>query len=131
MLLQFKFVNMKKSLLLSFFVLALLQTNFAQVLQTVVVEHFTNTRCGICASRNPGLFNNLAANPKILHIAVHPSSPYSTCLLNQHNKVENDARTNFYGIYGGTPRIVINGTVMNGSFTSSTLFDTFKTKTSP
>jgi hypothetical protein len=122
---------MKKSILLSFFAFVLMQTSFAQVPQTVIVEHFTNTRCGICASRNPGLFTNLAANPKVLHIAVHPSRPYSSCLLYQHNPTENDARTNYYGILGGTPRIVINGTVMNGSFTGSTLFDTFKTKTSP
>ena len=25
---------------------------------------------------------------------------------------ENDARTNFYGIFGGTPRVVLNGNVI-------------------
>ena len=108
-------------------------TTHAQVKQAVLVEHFTNTRCGICANRNPGLFTNLANNPEVLHIATHPSSPYSSCVLYQHNTIENNARTNYYGVLGSTPRIVINGTVMSGgtSFTSSTLFDNFNTKMSP
>lgn len=42
-------------------------------------------------------------------MAVHPSSPYSSCVLNQHNSSENDGRTNYYGIYGSTPRLVIQG----------------------
>lgn len=122
---------MKKILLSAILIVSAFQFLTAQVPLTPVVEHFTNTRCGICASRNPGLFTNLASNPSVLHIAVHPSSPYSSCLLYQHNPTENNARTNYYGILGGTPRIVINGTVVNGSFTSSTLFDTFITKTTP
>mgnify|MGYP000035073227 CR=1 FL=1 len=86
----------------------------AQVPQNVIVEHLAN-------------------NPAVLHIATHPSSPYSSCVLYQHNPTENNARTNFYSILGGTPRIVINGTVMGSgtSFTSNTLFDTFKVKMSP
>jgi len=105
----------------------------AQVKQNVLVEHFTNTRCGICGSRNPGLFTNLANNPDVLHIATHPSRPYSSCVLYQHNTTENDARTNYYGILGGTPRIVINGTVQSSGtgFTSSSLFTPFKTKMTP
>lgn len=119
------------SLILLFFTSTLFVQ--AQVLQNAVVEHFTNTRCGICASKNPGLFGNLANNPTVLHIATHPSSPYSSCVLYQHNTTENNARTNFYGILGGTPRIVINGRVMSAgvNFSSTTLFDTFKTKMSP
>jgi len=105
----------------------------AQVEQNIIVEHFTNTVCSICASQNPGLFNNLSKNPNVLHIAVHPTSPYSQCVLAQFNPVENDARTKYYGIYGGTPRIVINGSVVSpmGGFTNNTLFDTFKNKTTP
>jgi len=79
----------------------------AQVQKNVVVEHFTNTRCGICASRNPGFFTNLNNNPDVIHLAIHPSSPYSSCVFNQHNSVDNDDRTNYYGIYGGTPRLVV------------------------
>jgi len=87
-------------------------TSMAQVEQTVIVEHFTNTKCSTCASRNPALFDLLDDYPQVLHIAYHPSSPYSSCIFSQHNPIENDARTNFYGIYGGTPRVVLQGDVI-------------------
>lgn len=84
----------------------------AQVPQTVIVEHYTNSKCGICANRNPAFYNLLENYPDVIHIAFHPSSPYSTCIFSQHNPAENDARTNFYGIYGGTPRAVVQGDVI-------------------
>lgn len=102
----------------------------AQVPRAIVVEHFTNSRCSICANRNPSLFTNLDNNPNVMHLAFHPSSPYSTCIFSQHNSSENDLRTNFYGIYGGTPRIVINGDVANKNFGDQTLFDNYLNQTS-
>ncbi|HEY9115410.1 MAG TPA: T9SS type A sorting domain-containing protein [Bacteroidales bacterium] len=86
--------------------------SFAQVERKVVIEHFTNSRCSICAARNPAFYTTLEAYPDVLHIAYHPSSPYPTCIFNQHNPIENDGRTYFYGIYGGTPRVVIQGDVI-------------------
>ncbi len=85
---------------------------WSQQTQTVIVEHFTNTRCSICAARNPAFYDLLDDYPEVLHIAYHPSSPYSTCIFSQHNPVENDARTNYYGIYGGTPRVVVQGEII-------------------
>lgn len=96
--------NVFTSLLLFFAV-----SMVAQVPKNVVVEHFTNSRCSVCASRNPGFFTNLKNHPNAIHLAIHPSSPYSTCIFSQHNPTENDARTNYYGIFGGTPRIVVQG----------------------
>ncbi len=92
------------------------------VTQTVVAEHFTNTYCSICASRNPGLYANYANFPQVLHVAYHPSAPYAACPLNQHNKTENDARTNFYGLYGATPKLVIQAKEVTGSFTNASVF---------
>jgi len=86
-----------------------------QVPKAVVVEHFTNSYCSVCASRNPGMYATLAQHTDVMHIAYHPSSPYAACTINQHNKAENDARTNFYGIFGGTPRIVVQGNVIPAS----------------
>jgi len=83
--------------------------SLSQVPKKVVVEHFTNTVCSACAANNPDLYNILNQHPEVMHIAFYPSSPYSTCLFNQQNSSENDARTNHYGIYGATPRIVIQG----------------------
>lgn len=84
----------------------------AQVEKKVIVEHFTNTKCGICASKNPALYEVLKDYPDVLHIAYHPSSPYSTCIFNQHNPTENDNRAYFYDAYGGTPRGVLQGNVL-------------------
>ena len=86
-----------------------------QVVKNVIVEHFTNTYCGICASRNPGFYGNLWSYPQALHIAYHPSSPYAACPLNMHNTSENDARTRYYGVFGGTPRLVAQGQVISAS----------------
>lgn len=87
----------------------------SQVTKNVIVEHFTNTYCSICASRNPGFYSNRVQFPQVIHIAYHPSAPYAACPLNQHNKQENDERTNYYGIYGATPRLVIQGKVVASS----------------
>ncbi len=96
------------------FILVLLMSVsvFSQTEKTVVVEHFTNTKCSICASRNPAFYELLNNYPNVLHIAYHPSSPYPGCIFSQYNPEENDARTNFYGIYGGTPRVVVQGEVI-------------------
>ncbi len=88
---------------------------FSQVEKRVVIEHFTNTRCGICATKNPGFYGVLSNHPDAIHLSIHPSSPYNTCVFNLQNVTEDDARTNFYGIYGGTPRLVIQGEVLGAS----------------
>jgi len=100
---------------------------FSQVQKKVIVEHFTNTVCSVCAVKNPELYSNLNNYPHVMHIAYHPSSPYSSCLLNQHNVSENDARTNYYGIYGATPRLVIQGEVTspNVSFSGAETFTAY------
>lgn len=105
----------------------------AQVPKNVVVEHFTNTRCSICASRNPGFFSNLNNNPNVIHLAIHPSSPYSSCVFNQHNSTENDARTSYYGIFGSTPRLVVQGSTVSAStnYGDASIFSTQAGQTSP
>lgn len=88
-----------------------MQSASAQVTKNVMVEHFTNTRCSICASssKNPAFYENLANYPDILHVSYHPSSPYSTCLFSQHNPAENDGRAKYYSAFGGTPRLLVQG----------------------
>lgn len=85
---------------------------FAQVEKKVIVEHFTNSVCPICASKNPALYSLLEDYPQVIHIAFHPSAPYSSCIFSQFNPIENDARTNYYGIYGSTPWVVVQGDVI-------------------
>lgn len=115
------------------FWLGLTTLSLAQVPRQVVVEHFTNTRCGTCASRNPDFYTNLEAHPEVFNLAIHPSSPYNTCVLSQHNPSENDARTNHYSIYGGTPRVVVQGEVVSSGadYGSADIFTPHLDKTSP
>jgi hypothetical protein len=125
-------MKLLNKLALSFFAAISTQSVMAQVQKTMVLEHFTNSVCSICSSRNPGLFNNIAQQDNLIQISFHPSSPYSSCLLNKYDKVGNDGRTNFYGIFGSTPRIVINGTVISAStnYNLSSIFDSYKNQTS-
>jgi hypothetical protein len=78
----------------------------------VLVEHFTNSRCVICASRNPAMYTTLDANAaQVHHLSVHPSVPYSNCVFYQANTVENNARADYYDV-DGTPRVALNGTLV-------------------
>jgi len=106
---------------------------FSQVTKKIVVEHFTNTNCGNCASRNPDFYTNLNSQTGVLHLAVHPSSPYASCLLYKQNTTANNARTNYYGIFGSTPRLVINGTVISSvaNYSSSSIFTPFQSLNTP
>lgn len=116
-----------------FFLTLMSLHGLTQVPQKVVVEHFTNSVCGVCAARNPGFYKNLRNQKDVLHVTFHPSSPYSSCKFNQFNKVENDDRTNYYGIYGATPRFVIQGSVVQSGtdINSNALFTNYISMTSP
>ncbi len=105
----------------------------AQVTNRVIAEHFTNTRCSTCASKNPSLKQNLRNHPDILVLSIHPSAPYPSCILHQHNPSDNDGRTNFYNIYGATPRLVIQGETAPASanFGDAGLFTTHLNQTTP
>jgi len=113
----------------------LIADTFAQVSKTVVAEHFTNTVCGICGNRNPDLWATLdaAANADVLHVSYHPSSPFSSCLLNQFDTNANDARLMFYNQFGTTPKILVNGTdlITSSNFSNVNLFDAYFTETTP
>jgi hypothetical protein len=78
----------------------------------VIAEHFTNTYCSICAANNPNLYQNLWNFPQVIHISYYPSAPYPACPINQQNTSENDARTQYYGIYGSTPKLEIQGVLV-------------------
>jgi Outer membrane protein Omp28/Secretion system C-terminal sorting domain len=78
----------------------------------VFIEHFTNTRCGICAGRNPGFFTLIQRYPNdVHHIAVHPIFPYSNCIFYVAATADNTSRVNVYDRQVvGTPTYVIGGT---------------------
>jgi len=105
----------------------------AQVAKNIIVEHFTNTWCSLCSNRNPGFYENLNKQTGVLHISYHPSRPYAGCELNKHNTAENDGRTHYYDVYGGTPRLIIQGTVVSGvtDYSDKAIFESHKGQTSP
>jgi Secretion system C-terminal sorting domain/Outer membrane protein Omp28 len=92
---------------------------FAQnpVKKNIFLEHFTNSKCSTCASKNPGFYAiiNTAANAqKINHVAIHPSTPYDDCIYYLANTVENNAWAATYGIQG-TPKVFTNGEAGTGN----------------
>lgn len=99
--------------------LALLFVAFLMSAQEAVkyplLEHFTNTRCPICASRNPG-FHDLRKSygDAVHHIAYHPKYPYQTCEFYQANMEGNMVRTNYFGI-AGTPTVYLDGVEGSGT----------------
>jgi hypothetical protein len=122
---------MKPRILLPIFLVFTSVSLFGQYPQKVVVEHTTNTLCGNCANRNPGFYQNLENHPDVIHIAYHPSSPYAACQLNQHNKAENDGRTMYYGIFGSTPRLVIQGNTISAgtNYSNASIFTPYTGQT--
>jgi len=107
--------------------------SFAQVPKKILLEHFTNTNCSICASRNPGLYDNIKKHPQVMHLAFHPSSPYAACKLDKVNPAANDARTKYYGVYGSTPKIAINGVNVSATtnYADTSIFSSYYGLTSP
>jgi Outer membrane protein Omp28/Secretion system C-terminal sorting domain len=125
---------MKKTLTLGICLVAIPLSIFAQnVKKYVLMEHFTNTFCGICAASNPGFYSTIKVetNPDVHHLAIHPEIPYMQCPLYQANMTEQTKRKAFYNVQG-TPRVCINGGANTsvGSVTTASLA-TEVAKTSP
>ena len=96
----------------AFFVLLGQLAAQAPVKRYVMIEHFTNSRCGICASRNPAFFNTInAQSDQVHHLSIHPSVPYPQCVFHQANTTENNALAANYNI-AGTPRVALNGNLL-------------------
>ena len=87
----------------------------AQFEKYILAEWFTNTYCGICSGKNPGLQQVYDAfGDKVHRITVHPDVPYPQCSLYNFNKEDNAARQTFYHVTG-TPQIYLNGKVASTS----------------
>ena len=106
---------------------------YPQVEKRIVVEHFSNTQCPICFGKNPGLYQNLDHFPRIIHLSIFPGSPYPNCFLHLQNPLASDGRTNYYGVYGSTPRLVIQGDPQSFSvdFNDPSIFAPYEDQTSP
>ena len=100
---------MKKLLLTLVFGALALAVTAQSSKKYLLIEHFTNSWCSICKSKNPAFYTTIAPyKADIHHISIHPSTPYVQCVFYQANKPENQARANYYGVVG-TPQIALNG----------------------
>jgi hypothetical protein len=119
---KINFNFMIRNLLLLSISFALSASTHAQAQRFIFMEHFTNTRCGICAATNPGYYQ-LLTNYKghYHHLSIHPAIPYSSCLLYQANKEDQDLRTSHYSIIG-TPTVVFNGTTKKSASSVTAAF---------
>jgi hypothetical protein len=123
---------MKYLYLTLFFILSYYNNTEAQVPRKIFVEHFTNTLCSPCASRNPGFYTNLNNQNDVIHLSIHSGVPYTQCLLYQQNASPSDARRFYYNI-GGTPALVMNGfsIPVASNYNQNSLFTPFESQTSP
>lgn len=127
---------MKKLL---FLLIAIFFVSFSEAQVTakkyLLIEHFTNSNCSTCASRNPAMFNLIGQAQyadDVHHVAIHPMFPYQNCVFYQANKPENSAWTALYPIQG-TPTLVLNGATQSPSnpLLSESKLLTFLGQTSP
>ncbi len=105
---------MKKGLFLLIFSFAFITSQAQTAKKFILLEHLTNSRCSVCASKNPGFYNTISTYENdVHHIAYHPPVPYNNCIFYLDNPVENAARGEYYGIEG-SPSLFINGTAAPG-----------------
>ena len=101
---------MKKTtfFLASLMMLFALKVN-AQNERVLLLESFTNTGCGPCASYNPAMDALIANNAdKIAAIKYHVNWPSAADPMYLHNTGENGARTSYYSV-NSVPHVVIDG----------------------
>ncbi|MDX2135962.1 MAG: T9SS type A sorting domain-containing protein [Saprospiraceae bacterium] len=123
----------KNTLLLVVSALTLSVTAQAPVKRYVTIEHFTNSRCGICASRNPAFYTTIDPYATdVHHVSIHPPVPYTNCVFYQANTTENSALAGVYGIQG-TPRVALNGTLIpaGNPLLPAATFQQYLNQTSP
>lgn len=104
----------------------------AQNQRIVVLECFTSTTCGPCASANPALDNLINNNQDImLAVKYHVNWPATGDPMNLHNPSEVSSRVSYYGI-NSVPYSVGDGTwIGNSSSVSQNLVNQWAAVTSP
>lgn len=123
---------MKKSLLLSLaFAFIAISSNGQEVKRYLTFEHFTNTLCGLCSSKNPAFFSKIDQYPNdVHHMSIHPPVPYTACVFYQHNVNDNAARANYYAV-SGTPKVFLDGTATGSQMITDEQLNEALGKTSP
>ena len=101
---------------LLFFIVLTTEVFAQSVPRYLLLEHFTNTLCSLCPSRNADLNEVLEANPNVIHhISYHPSVPYNQCILYNANIPGNTSRQNLYGVQYTPQAFLFGSKVFQGS----------------
>jgi Outer membrane protein Omp28/Secretion system C-terminal sorting domain len=112
---------MKKTLLFILFICISIASFAQSNKKYALVQHFTNTRCGVCAGNNPTYYTSIKPyEADVHHISIHPSVPYTSCLLYQANTSEQDVLKISYSV-SGTPVFFVNGAAKNLSSVSTSV----------
>ncbi len=85
----------------------------AQSKRYILLEHFTNTECTECKTKNEQFYNSILANnlADAIHIAYYAPYPSSSSFFHSQNASEYTAASNYYGI-SSTPQMVMNGKLL-------------------
>ncbi len=118
-----------KKLLLVLFICALIIPSYAHDKKTLV-ERFTNSGCGPCATLNNAWYNatthNLVSSGTISHIVYNVDWPYAYDPMNLLNSADNNLRRGYYGVTG-VPWVDINGGTFNTNSGSAAFVNTVNT----
>ena len=104
-----------KKLLLILFICALIIPSYAHDKKTLI-ERYTNSGCGPCATLNNQWYNattaQLIASGDITHIVYNVDWPYASDPMYLLNSADNNLRRGYYGV-NAVPWIEINGVNFN------------------
>lgn len=105
----------------------------AQVSRMLLAEEFTSATCDPCAAQNPAFDALLHSNEDIItsikyHVPI--PTPYDPMYI--HNKVDNNARLNYYNV-NSAPHVYLSGNYFHGMpvQVSQAMLNNYAANTSP
>jgi hypothetical protein len=103
----------------------------AQNPRILILECFTESGCGPCASQNPAIDALLEANQDVMvAVKYHVEWPSGTDPMYHHNPSDNGARTNYYGV-NAVPYEVLCGNLVNGSMPTQAQINNYSAQEAP
>ena len=85
----------------------------AQSKRYILLEHFTNTECTDCKTKNEQFYNSILANnlADAIHISYYAPYPSDNSFFHSQNASDYTAASDYYGI-SSTPQMVMNGKLL-------------------
>lgn len=85
----------------------------AQSKRYILLEHFTNTECADCKTKNDQFYNSILPNnlADAIHISYYAPYPSNSSFFHSQNTSDYTAASNHYSI-SSTPQMVMNGKLL-------------------